>query len=130
MLHDMFALAVHLLVLIVTFLLIGGLPVMLFAQTLEYLHARRNGTVFLAPLSVGAAFLIGGVAGWMLRPPQWPMPFRQTLEAAGNAAKYGHNLESQAERVLMYPWYLAVLCAIVAAAAAGVMFRLRRPIPN
>jgi hypothetical protein len=57
------------------------------------------------------------------------MPFGQTFEAAFNAEKYGHTLESRAERVLMYTWYMAVLFSILVAVTAALVLRFRRHRP-
>jgi len=86
-------------------------------------RARRAALLFAVLVAVG--YLAGGALGWWLRPAQWTMPLSQTFDAAGNASKYGHVIESQAERVLMYPWYMAVLCSAVVAAATGLIFRFR-----
>jgi hypothetical protein len=61
----------------------------------------------------------------MLRPAQWTLSFAQTFDAAGNAAKYGNILEHQAERVLMYPWYMACLFSISIALSMGLLWRQR-----
>jgi len=84
---------------------------------------RRTALLFAAIVTVG--YVAGGVLGWVLRPAQWTMPLAQTFDAAGNASKYGHVIESQAERVLMYPWYTAVLCSAGVAVASGLIFRFR-----
>ena len=124
--HLLFALFVYILAILWTFVLIGGLPVVLISQIVRPRRNGRRRVTVLVTLFIGAGYLIGGVIGWLLRPTQWRMAFGQTFEAALNAEKYGHALESQAERVLMYPWYMAVLCSIAVAAAAGIILRLRR----
>ena len=73
MLQDVFALFIYMLALVVTFLLLAGLPVVLFAQGLDFRRTCRNGVLSLVPLLVGAACLIGGVGGWLLLPSQWTM---------------------------------------------------------
>jgi hypothetical protein len=107
-----------------TLALVVGVPVFV---TWRLLGASRGGrrTVLSFTALVAVGYLAGGVLGWLLRPAQWTMPLAQTLEAAMNASKYGHVIESQAERVLMYPWYMAVLCSAVLAVASGIVFRFR-----
>lgn len=124
--HLLFALFVYVVALLWTFALMVGLPAVLIAQIFEHRRMGGNRVTVLVTLLIGAGYLIGGVIGWRLRPAQWRMAFGQTFEAALNAEKYGHTLESQAERVLMYPWYMAVLCSIAVAVAAGLILRLRR----
>ena len=51
------------------------------------------------------------------------MPLWQTAEASANFAKYGHPIEYQAERVLLYFLFAGVLGTVVAALAAPVIIR-------
>ena len=69
----------------------------------------RGRPIALAALAVVIGFLAGGVLGWAVVPAQWTASFRTTVEAAGNAAKYGHPFEHMAERVLLYSLYPALL---------------------
>jgi hypothetical protein len=125
MLQHVAALLVYLLALLVTFLLMAGWLPALVLLIVEQCRTGGNRVAILIAVLIGAGYLAGGVAGWALRPPQWAMPFAQTFEAAFNAEKYGHALESQAERVLMYPWYMAVLFSILVAVASALILRLR-----
>jgi hypothetical protein len=127
--HFLLALLVYLLALLVTMLLMAGWLPTLVLLIVEQCRVGGNRVAILVAVLIGAGYFAGGVAGWALRPPQWAMPFAQTFEAAFNAEKYGHSLESQAERVLMYPWYMAVLFSILAAVAAALVLRLRRHRP-
>ena len=124
--HPFFTYFVYILALLWTFALMLGLPAVLIALCLKPRHIRRNRVALLVTLFIGAGYLLGGVIGWLLRPAQWGLAFGQTFEAAFNAPKYGDALEHQAERVLMYPMYMAVLCSIAVAAGMGLMLRLRR----
>jgi len=124
MLHFLYALVVYLLAIAVTFALMG-LPVALFLQVREYFRTGSSRVPIWMTVVIGAAYLIGGIVGWAVRPTQWTMTFGQTFDAAFNAAKYGNSVEHQAERVLMYPWYMAVLFCILAAGAVGLFLRLR-----
>jgi hypothetical protein len=47
----------------------------------------------LGPLAVVIGFLAGGAVGWASVPAEWTASFWTTIEAAGNAAKYGESLE-------------------------------------
>ena len=121
----LFSILVYALALVVTFLVIVFLPPALIGYMLEHRRTGGNRVRILVLALIAAAYLIGGVAGWLLRPPQWTMSFAQTFEAALNAEKYGHELEHTAERVLMYPLYMAALCSIAVLAGAGVVLKLR-----
>jgi hypothetical protein len=129
MLQSSVALLVYFLALFVTILLMAGWLPTLAPLIVEHCRTGGNRVPILVAMLIGAGYLAGGVAGWALRPPQWGMPFARTFEAALNAEKYGHALESRAERVLMYPWYMAVLFSILVAVAAALVLRLwrRRP---
>ena len=110
---------------VVTFVAVCAMltaPVMVVAAL-----AGRRPWAFSAWIAsaVVAGFLIGGLVGWSARPSAWQMPFWQTVDASMNAAKYGHPVESQAERVLLYFVYAAVLGAIGAAVMAVTGARLR-----
>jgi len=126
MLHLLFALFVYVLAILWTFALMAGLPVVLIQQLVEHRRNGRSRVTVLVTLLIGAGYLVGGTIGWLLRPAQWKMALGETFKVSLNAEKYGHALESQAERVLMYPWYMAVLCSIAVAVAAGLILRLRR----
>ena len=77
----------------------------------------RKRLIALAALAVVIGFLAGGVVGWAVVPAQWTASFWTTVEAAGNAAKYGHSFEHTAERVLLYFLYSALLGGITFGAA-------------
>lgn len=64
---------------------------------------RRDGLIGLASVAVVIGFLTGGVVGWAFVPAQWTASFWTTVEAAGNAAKYGDSFEHTAERALLWP---------------------------
>ena len=125
MLHLLLALSVYILAILWTFALMGALPVVLTQQLLE---RRRNGggvVTLLAALLIGASYFVGGAIGWLLRASQWRMAFGETVAAAFNARKYGDAVEYQAERVLLYPLYMAVLCSIAVAGGAWLILRPR-----
>jgi MFS superfamily sulfate permease-like transporter len=91
---------------------------------------RRERLVGLAPLAVVIGFLAGGVVGWAFVPAQWTASFWTTVEAAGNATKYGEPFEHMAERALLYFFYSALLGAVASGLAAlVVVWRVRGPAP-
>jgi hypothetical protein len=63
---------------------------------------RPDRFTYLVPAAVLIGFLAGGVVGWASVPAEWTASFWTTIEAAGNAAKYGEPFEHTAERALMY----------------------------
>ncbi|HEU4936801.1 MAG TPA: hypothetical protein VFT39_10135 [Vicinamibacterales bacterium] len=81
---------------------------------------RRDRLIGLAPLAVVIGFLVGGVVGWVFVPAQWTASFWTTVEAAGNAAKYGHSFEHTAERALLYPYFFSLLGAVASGVTALV----------
>jgi len=111
---------------VAAFTLVSALPVALFSQIAEYRRTRKNAPGILITVLVAAGFLAGGFAAWLLRPFEWNMPFWETARAAVDAATYGHELESRAERVLLYVLFAADLGAIAAGVAAALTVKLRR----
>jgi len=84
----------------------------------------RKRLIALAALAVVIGFLAGGVVGWAVVPAQWAGSFWTTVEAAGNAAKYGHSFEHAAEHVLFYSRYSALLGGIAFGVAGLTILRL------
>ena len=84
----------------------------------------RERLIALAALAVVIGFLAGGVVGWAVVPAQWAGSFWTTVEAAGNAAKYGHSFEHAAEHVLFYSRYSALLGGIAFGVAGLTILRL------
>jgi hypothetical protein len=68
------------------------------------------------------------LGGWCRRlglvPAQWAGSFWTTVEAAGNAAKYGHSFQHAAEHVLFYSRYSARLGGIAFGVAGLTILRL------
>ena len=84
-------------------------------------HAVLNRKALLAIALISACTLAGGLVGWWIRPSQWRLSFRDTVRLSVNARQYGHALESQAERVLLYPLDCAFLGVIVSSVSALVL---------
>lgn len=99
------------------------LPIVLVILIVECWRTRGNAIPLAIAASIQAGFLLGGAIGWACRPDAWAMPLWQTAEASGNAARYGHALESQAERVLLYFLFSGVIGAAMAAFAAPWIIR-------
>jgi hypothetical protein len=82
----------------------------------------------LARVAVLIGFVAGGVVGWASVPPEWTASLWTTIEAAGNAAKYGEPFEHAAERALMYFFYSAFLGELAfGIAALVVVWRILGP---
>src|SRR5204863_728797 len=91
---------------------------------------RRDRLLAFARLAVVLGFLAGGLVGWASVPAQWTASFWTTIEAAGNAAKYGHAFEHTAERALMYFFFSALLGEIaLGLVVLLVARRMRNPPP-
>lgn len=78
---------------------------------------RRDRLIPFALVAVVLGFLAGGVVGWASVPAQWTASFWTTIDAAGNAARYGEAFEHTAERALMYVFYAGLLGEV----ACGVL---------
>jgi hypothetical protein len=59
----------------------------------------------------------GGALAWYSVPSEWTLPFQATLEAAVNAAKYGHAIEHSAEHILVF---VTFACVVGGAVCAGI----------
>jgi hypothetical protein len=79
---------------------------------------RRDRFIWLARCAVVAGFLAGGAIGWASVPAGWTASIWTTIDAAGNAAKYGHPFEHTAEGVLMYFFSAALLGELAFGVAA------------
>jgi MFS superfamily sulfate permease-like transporter len=87
-------------------------PILAGVFIVSRLFLRRDRLIGLAPLAVVIGFLAGGFVGWAFVPAQWTASFWTTVEAAGNAAKYGEPFEHMAEHALVYFFYPALLGAV------------------
>ena len=99
------------------------LPFVVLVLFFEHRRTRKEAFPLATASILLAGFLIGGVIGWSCRPDAWTMPLWQTAEASVNFAKYGHPIEYQAERVLLYFLFAGVLGTVVAALAAPIIIR-------
>ena len=91
------------------------------------LRSPRSRLTWLAALAVVFGFLAGGVIGWASVPVQWTASFWTTVDAAGNAAKYGEAFEHTAERALMYVLWPALLGEVAFGLAALIVLpRIRQ----
>ena len=81
-------------------------PILAVVFIASRLLLSRDRLIGLAALAVVIGFLAGGVVGWAFVPAQWTASFWTTVEAAGNAAKYGESFEHTAERAPPLPLLL------------------------
>ena len=96
-------------------------PILVLVIIASRLLLRRDRLIGLVALAVVIGFLAGGVVGWAFVPAQWTASFWTTVEAAGNAAKYGESFEHMAERALMYFFYSALLGEVAFGLAALIV---------
>jgi len=82
----------------------------------------------LAWVVVPLWFVAGVAVGWACVPDIWPASLWLTIDATMGAAIYGDQFENLAERVMMYPLFVAVLAAAGASVAslAGMWLMRRR----
>jgi hypothetical protein len=111
------------LVILAALVLMAILPIALFILLIENWRNWRKSVPLAVTAMALAGFLIGGAIGWACRPDAWQMPLWQTAEASVNSEKYGHPIEPQAERVLLYFLFSGVLGAAAAALAAPWIIR-------
>lgn len=105
-----------------------ALAPVLIAVSVASHFLRRDRFIGFVTLAVAIGFLAGGVVGWAGVPAQWTASLWTTIEAAGNAAKYGEAFEHTAERALMYFFYSALLGEIAfGLGALAVVRRIRIP---
>jgi hypothetical protein len=81
---------VYVVAIIVTFLLISGLPMALVEQILSIVARTKTG-IPIVVLPRSAQPTSSEELGWQLRPPRWTMSFAQTFEAAFNVKIRPHG---------------------------------------
>lgn len=117
------------LLLIVSFILIAGMPVVLVSLAFMHLRTRRYRREILIAFAFVAGGLIGGVLTWHAVPSGWALPFWTTLAATVDAEKYGHTIEHAAEQIMTMVTFACVLAGVVSAVAAAtgprIVARLR-----
>lgn len=111
------ALAVYLIALFGTLLVLGAMPVVFGSLVLQYRQKRDCGRQMLVALAIVAGFFTGGAAAWNLLPIQWDPSFLTTLRMSVDADTYGHELEHQAESILV----AVMFCSVVGAVLSGVL---------
>jgi hypothetical protein len=103
----------------------------LFAVSFLGRLLNRGRLNLLGPAAVASGFVAGGTVGWASVPPEWTASIWTTIDAAGNAAKYGEAFERTAERALMYLFYSALLGELAfGLAALLVVWRLPQSLPH
>jgi len=113
-----------------TFILFITMPIAFLAMVCSYLVTGnyRRGVVITGSFILGA--LASGFVVWHLVPSEWTLPFWTTLEAAGDAEKYGHPVEHAAEQIITVVFFAALLGGAAGAAAAGLGTRLLRKLAH
>jgi hypothetical protein len=99
-----------------------GMPVVSAVFALEYRRSRRRLTSLLVAVVMLVVFYVSAGLIWRLGTTDWHLSFLATLEAAGDAEKYGHPVEHWAE--LMVVWLM--LGSTLAAAIAGLFTAVAR----
>ena len=115
----------YLFTVVTTLALVGGLPVLLISLVIEHRRTGRKALPIFLTFLVAACFMAGGFVGWSVRPFPWEMPFWETASAAVDVEKYGHALEFQAERVLLYVLFTGDIGAVAAGVAAVTALKWR-----
>jgi hypothetical protein len=123
--QSLIGVVLYLFTLVATFAIVLGLPVVLFSLIMEHRRNRITAIPIFIAVAVAAGFLIGGLTGWLVRPFEWSMPLWETAYASLNAATYGHELESKAERVFLYFLFCCDIGAVVTGIGAAAVARLR-----
>jgi hypothetical protein len=101
------------------------LPVVLAVMATQFVRTGKC-PVALTPAVVSwVGFWLGGLGSWALISPRWSMPFWQTLAASVDAETYGHPLEHQAENILVWVLFAAVLTALMSWATVWLAGRVR-----
>jgi hypothetical protein len=81
---------------------------------------KKLSTGLLVAVVMLVVFYISAGLIWKLGTADWDLSFLATVDAAGNAAKYGHPVEHRAERIvvwlLIYSTAAAVFAGVVSAA--------------
>ncbi len=85
--------------------------------------SKRGVLIWAGAIVLG--FLLGGLVGWSQRPAEWQSDIWQTASASVDAATYGHDYESKAERVLLFFVYGGFAGAVCAALIVGASRKLR-----
>lgn len=110
-------------VILAALLLMAVLPFAAILLFVERLRTRQGTARLTVAGLLLLGFVLGGAIGWANRPDAWTMPLWRTFEASVDSDKYGHPVESQAERVVLYFLFGGVLGTAMAALAAPVVLR-------
>jgi len=94
-----------------------ALPVMVAVFAWQDRRVKKLSTGFLTAVVMLVVFFTSAVLLWSLGTADWKLSFPTTLEASVNAEKYGHAIESRAERIVV--WLL--IYSTMAAGLAGAV---------
>jgi hypothetical protein len=108
------------------FILLATMPIAFLWLVCNYLVTgnHRSGVLITGSFILGA--LASGLVVWHLVSSEWTLPFWTTLEAAGDAEKYGHPVEHAAEQIITAVLFVAVLGGAAGAGATGLGTKLLR----
>jgi hypothetical protein len=119
------AVVLSLFLLLAAVFFIALLPVALAVLAVRFARSGRRPTALIPAFVMWVGYWIGGLGSWALVAPRWPMPFWQTLAASVDAETYGHPLEHQAENILVFVLFAAVLTALASWGTTWVAGRVR-----
>jgi hypothetical protein len=119
---------IYFFILVTTFAIVGVLPIALAVLVIKSVqHGRMSRSLVLA-VTIAAAFVTGGLVGWALRPSEWKLGIAESFYAGIHSEIYGHELESKAERAVLYFFLLPGDTLSLAAAVAALVISRRAAI--
>ena len=89
----------------------------------RYFFTGKNGRHVLITGSFTLGALASVFGAWQLVSSQWTLPLWTTLKAAGDAEKYGHPVEHDAEGIVVMLTFAAVLGGTGCAGLAAISTR-------
>jgi ketosteroid isomerase-like protein len=101
-----------------------GMPVVAAAYVWKYYRSRAVPTGLLVAIAMVLVFWTAATQLWRhFAAHYWNMSFMTALQAAGDAARYGHPVEHTAEVLVVN---LLIFSTLLASAAGGITFAVRR----
>ena len=99
-----------------------GMPVVVAVFAWKYRRTRTLPTGLLVAVVMLVAFYASALSLWRLfTTTYWNLSFLTTLDAAANAAKYGHPVEHGAEVLLVWLVVVSTAAAAVTGAATAAI---------
>ncbi len=97
------------------------MPVIVAALAWENRRSRKLSPGLLVAVVMLFGFYISAGLIWSLGAADWNLSFLMTLEASVNAEKYGHPVESRAERIVVWLLIYSTFTAVVAGVVTAVV---------